>query len=64
MRVMIVDDHPMWRDAVGRDLTEAGFEVVVVSSPRTPISACSYSPLAASIATCWMPSKRARPATS
>lgn len=28
MRVMIVDDHPMWRDAVGRDLTEAGFEVV------------------------------------
>ncbi|HEY3905691.1 MAG TPA: response regulator transcription factor [Streptosporangiaceae bacterium] len=28
MRVMIVDDHPMWRDAVGRDLTEAGCEVV------------------------------------
>jgi DNA-binding NarL/FixJ family response regulator len=28
MRVMIVDDHPMWRDAVGRDLAEAGFEVV------------------------------------
>lgn len=28
MRVMIVDDHPMWRDAVSRDLTEAGFEVV------------------------------------
>lgn len=28
MRVMIVDDHPMWRDAVARDLTEAGFEVV------------------------------------
>jgi DNA-binding NarL/FixJ family response regulator len=28
MRIMIVDDHPMWRDAVGRDLTEAGFEVV------------------------------------
>jgi DNA-binding NarL/FixJ family response regulator len=25
---MIVDDHPMWRDSVGRDLTEAGFEVV------------------------------------
>lgn len=25
---MIVDDHPMWRDAVGRDLAEAGFEVV------------------------------------
>ena len=28
MRVMIVDDHPMWRDSVGRDLAEAGFEVV------------------------------------
>jgi DNA-binding NarL/FixJ family response regulator len=28
MRVMIVDDHPMWRDAVGRDLEDAGFEVV------------------------------------
>src|SRR5215471_9602607 len=25
---MIVDDHPMWREAVARDLTEAGFEVV------------------------------------
>src|SRR5215468_1231681 len=25
---MVVDDHPMWRDAVARDLTEAGFEVV------------------------------------
>jgi DNA-binding NarL/FixJ family response regulator len=28
MRVMVVDDHPMWRDAVARDLTEAGYEVV------------------------------------
>lgn len=28
IRVMVVDDHPMWRDAVGRDLEEAGFEVV------------------------------------
>jgi len=27
-RVMVVDDHPMWRESVGRDLTEAGFEVV------------------------------------
>jgi DNA-binding NarL/FixJ family response regulator len=24
---MVVDDHPMWRDAVARDLAEAGFEV-------------------------------------
>ncbi len=28
MRVMVVDDHPMWRDSVSRDLAEAGFEVV------------------------------------
>ena len=28
LRVMVVDDHPMWRDAVARDLTEAGFDVV------------------------------------
>lgn len=27
-RVMVVDDHPMWRDSVARDLTEAGYEVV------------------------------------
>lgn len=25
---MVVDDHPMWRDNVGRDLVEAGHEVV------------------------------------
>src|SRR5262249_6689576 len=25
---MVVDDHPMWRDAVARDLSEAGFDVV------------------------------------
>lgn len=25
---MVVDDHPMWRDAVARDLADAGFEVV------------------------------------
>jgi DNA-binding NarL/FixJ family response regulator len=25
---MVVDDHPMWRDAVVRDLSEAGFEIV------------------------------------
>jgi len=27
VRVMVVDDHPMWRDGVARDLTEAGYEV-------------------------------------
>jgi len=28
VRVMVVDDHPMWRDGVARDLTEAGYQVV------------------------------------
>jgi DNA-binding NarL/FixJ family response regulator len=28
IRVLVVDDHPMWRDAVARDLAEAGVEVV------------------------------------
>ncbi|HEX5995050.1 MAG TPA: response regulator transcription factor [Jiangellales bacterium] len=27
VRVMVVDDHPMWREAVARDLVEAGYEV-------------------------------------
>lgn len=31
VRVMIVDDHPMWRDAVSRDLAAAGFEVVATA---------------------------------
>ncbi|MBO0869816.1 MAG: response regulator transcription factor [Micromonosporaceae bacterium] len=28
VRVMVVDDHPMWRDSVARDLTQSGYEVV------------------------------------
>jgi DNA-binding NarL/FixJ family response regulator len=32
IRVMVVDDHPMWRDAVVRDLTEAGYEVVATAT--------------------------------
>jgi DNA-binding NarL/FixJ family response regulator len=32
VRVMVVDDHPMWRDAVERDLTAAGFDVVAVAA--------------------------------
>jgi DNA-binding NarL/FixJ family response regulator len=32
VRVMVVDDHPMWRDAVARDLAEAGHEVVATAS--------------------------------
>ncbi|MEC4018952.1 response regulator transcription factor [Streptomyces sp. H27-D2] len=31
VRVMVVDDHPMWRDAVARDLAEAGFDVVATA---------------------------------
>ncbi|WP_216896793.1 response regulator [Nocardia alni] len=29
--VMVVDDHPMWREGVSRDLTEAGFEVIATA---------------------------------
>ena len=29
---MVVDDHPMWRDAVERDLAAAGFDVVAVAA--------------------------------
>jgi DNA-binding NarL/FixJ family response regulator len=32
VRVMVVDDHPMWRDAVERDLTAAGFQIVAVAA--------------------------------
>jgi DNA-binding NarL/FixJ family response regulator len=32
IRIMVVDDHPMWRDAVARDLTEAGYEVVATAA--------------------------------
>ncbi|PWG10872.1 DNA-binding response regulator [Streptomyces sp. V2] len=28
---MVVDDHPMWRDAVARDLAENGFDVVATA---------------------------------
>lgn len=32
LRIMVVDDHPMWRDAVARDLGERGFDVVATAS--------------------------------
>ncbi|HEY9563685.1 MAG TPA: response regulator transcription factor [Nocardioides sp.] len=35
IRVMVVDDHPMWRDAVERDLKAAGLEVVAVAANGT-----------------------------
>ncbi len=30
-KVMVVDDHPIWRDAVARDLADDGFEVVATA---------------------------------
>jgi len=35
IRVMVVDDHPMWREAVERDLEAAGFEVVATAATGT-----------------------------
>ena len=32
---MVVDDHPLWRDAVARDLAEEGFEVVATAATGT-----------------------------
>ncbi|NUR06578.1 MAG: response regulator transcription factor [Nocardioidaceae bacterium] len=32
---MVVDDHPMWREGVARDLTEAGFRVVATAATGT-----------------------------
>ena len=32
IRVMVVDDHPLWRDAVERDLMQAGLDVVGVAA--------------------------------
>ena len=31
VRVMVVDDHPMWREGVCRDLAAAGYEVVAAT---------------------------------
>jgi DNA-binding NarL/FixJ family response regulator len=32
IRVMIVDDHPMWREGVARDLTERGYDVCATAA--------------------------------
>ncbi|MBO0867623.1 MAG: response regulator transcription factor [Micromonosporaceae bacterium] len=34
-RVVVVDDHPMWREGVARDLTEAGYDVVAAVGEGT-----------------------------
>ncbi|AXG82407.1 DNA-binding response regulator [Streptomyces paludis] len=46
LRVMVVDDHPMWRDAVARDLDAAGFEVVATAGdgPQAVRRARAVSP--------------------
>ena len=31
VRVMVVDDHPIWREGVARDLGERGFDVVATA---------------------------------
>jgi DNA-binding NarL/FixJ family response regulator len=31
VRVMVVDDHPMWRAGIARDLAEAGYDVVATA---------------------------------
>ena len=33
--MMVVDDHPMWREGVARDLTEAGMKVVATAADGT-----------------------------
>jgi DNA-binding NarL/FixJ family response regulator len=35
LTVMVVDDHPMWREGVARDLAEAGLQVVATASSGT-----------------------------
>ncbi len=35
IRVMVVDDHPMWRDNVARDLEESGLRVVATAATGT-----------------------------
>ncbi|MFC9979533.1 response regulator [Gordonia sp. NPDC127522] len=31
LRIMVVDDHPIWREAVARDLADEGFDVVATA---------------------------------
>jgi DNA-binding NarL/FixJ family response regulator len=38
---MVVDDHPMWREGVARDLAEAGYDVAVTGEGRQAIRICS-----------------------
>jgi DNA-binding NarL/FixJ family response regulator len=41
-RVLLVDDHPIWRDALERDLLDAGFEVVgAFGDAESAVRACA-----------------------
>jgi len=40
-RVLVVDDHPMWREAVARDLVEAGYDVSSASDGRQALRIAS-----------------------
>lgn len=46
LRVVVADDHPMWRDAVARDLADAGFAVVgtAADGPSAVRKTLSVSP--------------------
>jgi DNA-binding NarL/FixJ family response regulator len=44
-RVMVVDDHPMWREGVARDLTEAGY--LVTAAVGEGVQALRVAPAAA-----------------
>lgn len=39
LRVLVVDDHPMWRDSLSRDLTDAGHEVVASLAAGATVAA-------------------------
>ncbi|NLG46055.1 response regulator transcription factor [Gordonia sp. (in: high G+C Gram-positive bacteria)] len=39
LRVMVVDDHPIWREGVARDLAEEGFDVVATADGATSAAA-------------------------
>ncbi|MFY1695631.1 response regulator [Solwaraspora sp. WMMA2101] len=42
VRVMVVDDHPMWREGVARDLAEAGYDVVATTGEgRQAVRICA-----------------------
>ena len=73
---MVVDDHPMWRDAVARDLAEAGYDVVADGRRRRAGAArrrrrpgrtwscstcsCPTCPASRSLAACWRRDPAAR----